>query len=587
MEEKILHIVEKIKQNFPDTKIITLELNKLPEKNLVEDIQKVLPNSSLNISLNKNLVSGFRIQIDDKIFDSSIDSALEKMNQSLKGSTKSSKNSEIDIIDEVFEDLNNFEFDAKFEEQGEITEVRDGIVNIRGISNALNQELLETENGVKLNVFNLEKNRIGAIILDDYSLVNVGDKVKKTGKVLSIGISESILGRIVDPLMKPLDGLDRIPEHQYILIDSQAPGVMQRSPVNTPLQTGIKVLDALVPIGKGQRELIIGDRQTGKTSLAIDAIINQKGKDVICIYTSIGQKESKLARIVEKLRSEDCLDYCIIVDAPGSSPASLQYLAPFSATAIAEFFARKGKDVLVIYDDLSKHAVAYRELSLILNRPPGREAFPGDVFYLHSRLLERSCKLSPEFGGGTITSLPIIETLAGDISAYIPTNVISITDGQIFLETDLFNKGLRPAINPGLSVSRVGGAAQTKAMKKVAGSMKLAMAQFRELEAFSQFSSELDENTKFALDRGKKIQELLKQKNGEPVELVDQVLTFFAVNNGVFDSIQISEIRETLSRFLSFAKTQDFELDSELNSGQWPEGIEERLSKLVKAFATQ
>lgn len=581
MEEKILKIIEKIKSNFPATKSLTIEVSELPEKKFVTTLQKVLENISLNILLNPSLASGFKVIADDKVFDASVDNALDKLNSKLK---KTKTSNQENLIDDVFENLKKFEFETELEEQGEIIEVRDGIVVIRGISNCLNQELLETENGIKLNAFNLEKERIGAIILDDYTKVSVGDKVKRTEKVLSVGISDSVLGRVVDPLMRPLDGLERIAEHQYIAVDSQAPGVIERSPVDTPMQTGIKVLDALVPIGRGQRELIIGDRQTGKTSLAIDAIINQKGKDVICIYTSIGQKESKLARIIDKLTEEGCMEYCVVVDASGSSPASLQYFAPYSATAIAEFFAKKGKDVLVIYDDLSKHAVAYREISLILNRPPGREAFPGDVFYLHSRLLERSCKLAPEYGGGTITSLPIIETLAGDISAYIPTNVISITDGQIFLETDLFNKGIRPAINPGLSVSRVGGAAQTNAMKKVAGSMKLAMAQFRELEAFSQFSSELDENTKFALDRGKKIQELLKQKNGEPVSLADQVLTFFAVNNGGFDSIEITDVKTSLESFLTFVRIQNEKLVDELEQGIWPDGVEDVLKGLVEKF---
>ncbi|MFW5720307.1 MAG: F0F1 ATP synthase subunit alpha [Candidatus Dojkabacteria bacterium] len=488
------------------------------------------------------------------------------------------------MVDSVFNNLKQFEFSAEVEEEGEIIEVRDGIARIRGLTRCLNQELLETEHGVRMSAFNLERTTVGAIVLDEYSKVSVGQTVRRTYKVLSIGVSEKALGRVVDPLMRPLDGLDEILLEESMLVDSQAPGVIERSPVDTPLQTGIKVLDALVPIGKGQRELIIGDRQTGKTSLAIDTIINQKGKDVLCIYVSIGQKESKLARITEQLREADCMDYCVFVDASASMPASLQYLAPYSATAIAEYFMKKGRNVLVVYDDLSKHAVAYREISLILNRPPGREAFPGDVFYLHSRLLERSCKLSEEYGGGTITSLPIIETLAGDISAYVPTNVISITDGQIFLESDLFHKGIRPAINPGLSVSRVGGAAQTKAIKKVAGSVKLSLAQFRELEHFSQFSSELDEETLFSLDRGQKIQELLKQKNGEPVMLADQVLTFYAVNNGVFDEVELSQVRKVLGSFLTFARIENEELVETLDNGTWSDEIEAALKALKEKF---
>ncbi len=575
----ILEITKQIIGRIPEVKELTLEVKSLPDQSLVTDLQNLLENRKFKVTLNPVIGQGFRVSADDMVFDATGEKALDKLNSYLKSSDV-----EGDIVDSVFNNLKQFMFSAEVEEEGEIIEVRDGIARIRGLTRCLNQELLETEHGVRMSAFNLERTTVGAIVLDEYSKVSVGQTVRRTHKVLSIGVSEKALGRVVDPLMRPLDGLDEIHLEESMLVDSQAPGVIERSPVDTPLQTGIKVLDALVPIGKGQRELIIGDRQTGKTSLAIDTIINQKGKDVLCIYVSIGQKESKLARITEQLREADCMDYCVFVDASASMPASLQYLAPYSATAIAEYFMKKGRNVLVVFDDLSKHAVAYREISLILNRPPGREAFPGDVFYLHSRLLERSCKLSEEYGGGTITSLPIIETLAGDISAYVPTNVISITDGQIFLESDLFHKGIRPAINPGLSVSRVGGAAQTKAIKKVAGSVKLSLAQFRELEHFSQFSSELDEETLFALDRGQKIQELLKQKNGEPVTLADQVLTFYAVTNGVFDEVELSQVRKVLGSFLTFARIENEELVETLDNGTWSDEIEAALKALKEKF---
>ena len=387
--------------------------------------------------------------------------------------------------------------------------------------------------------------------------IKEGQTVKQLGKILSIGVGDALIGRVVNPLGAPIDDLGPISVDTYNPIEKIAPGVITRQSVNQPLQTGIKAIDAMVPIGRGQRELIIGDRQTGKTAIAIDTILNQKDQDVICIYVSIGQKESKVARLVEQLRQAGALDYTVIVDAGASESAAYSYIAPYAGAAIGEYFMAQGRDALIIYDDLSKHAVAYRQISLILRRPPGREAFPGDVFYLHSRLLERAAKLSPEFGGGSLTALPIIETQAGDSSAYIPTNVISITDGQIYLETDLFYRGIRPAVNAGLSVSRVGGAAQTKAMKKVAGRLRVDLAQFRELEAFTQFGSDLDEKTRDQLDRGRKATEILKQKQYSPLKMEEQVAVLYALNQGYLDDIKAEQVQEYEQSLLSYLHDQD------------------------------
>ena len=440
---------------------------------------------------------------------------------------------------------------------GKVIRVGDGIALIYGLDDAMYGELLDFGNEVYGMTMNLERDNVGAIIFGDSSLVKEGDTVKCTKKILEVPVGDELLGRVIDPIGKPLDGLGEIKTFKFRPIEKKATGVMARKSVNKPLQTGIKVIDALVPIGRGQRELIIGDRQTGKTAIAIDTIINQKGKDVICVYVAIGQKESTVSSVVETLKKHNCMSYSIIVSASASNAAPLLYLAPYSGVTIAEEFMFAGKDVLIIYDDLSKHAVSYRELSLLLKRPPGREAYPGDVFYLHSRLLERAAKLNDELGGGSITALPIIETQAGDISSYIPTNVISITDGQIFLQSDLFYSGVRPAISAGLSVSRVGGSAQIKAIKKVSGNLRLDLASYRELEAFTQFGSDLDAITKMKLERGKRTIEVLKQGLHEPQNVIDQVIILYALTKGYLDKVEISAIESFEKDLIAFTRESE------------------------------
>lgn len=461
-------------------------------------------------------------------------------------------------IDEISalikEQIKKYTEDLQTTTIGTVIRVGDGIAIIYGLDDAMNGELLDFGNDVYGMVLNLEQNQVGAIIFGNANLVKEGDTVKCTKRILEVPVGDALLGRVINPIGQPLDGLGEIKTTTFRPIEKKATGVMARKSVNQPLQTGIKVIDALVPIGRGQRELIIGDRQTGKTSIAIDTIINQKGKDVICIYVAIGQKESTVNSVIETLKKYDCMSYSIIVSASASNMAPLLYLAPYSGVTIAEEFMFSGKDVLIVYDDLSKHAVAYRELSLLLKRPPGREAYPGDVFYLHSRLLERAAKLNDELGGGSITALPIIETQAGDISSYIPTNVISITDGQIFLQTDLFYSGVRPAISAGLSVSRVGGSAQIKAIKKVSGTLRLDLASYRELEAFTQFGSDLDPVTKKKLERGKKTIEVLKQDLHKAMEVEHQVLILYALTKGYLDDVDVNDIQNFEADLISYVK---------------------------------
>ena len=448
----------------------------------------------------------------------------------------------LEISSLIKEQIRKYEKDLKTENIGTVISVGDGIALVYGLDNAMAGELLVFPNGVYGMVQNLEKNNVGAILLNDSSLVKEGDQVKSTGRILEVGVGEEYIGRIVNPLGQPLDGLGKIETKKTRPIERKATGVIDRQSVNQPLETGLKVLDALVPIGRGQRELIIGDRQTGKTSIAVDTILNQKGGDVICIYVAIGQKQTTVLNVYETLKKHDAMKYSIIVAANASDPAPLLYLAPYSGVTMGEEFMFEGKHVLIIYDDLTKHAIAYRELSLLLRRPPGREAFPGDVFYLHSRLLERAAKLSDALGGGSITALPIIETQEGDISAYIPTNVISITDGQIFLQSQLFYSGVRPAINPGLSVSRVGGAAQHKAIKKVSGTLRLDLASYRELEAFTQFGSDLDDATKARLDRGERTVEILKQGLHDILPFELQAISIYSLIKGYLDRVKVSEV---------------------------------------------
>ena len=438
--------------------------------------------------------------------------------------------------------IENFQPNFDVTETGVVTYIGDGIARARGLDNAMSGELLEFENGAYGMAQNLETNDVGIIILGDFVAIREGDIVKRTGKIMEVPVGEALIGRVVNPLGQPVDGLGDIETKGFRPVETPAPGVMQRKSVSEPLQTGLKAIDALVPIGRGQRELIIGDRQTGKTSVAIDAILNQKGQDMICIYVAIGQKESTVRTQVETLRKHGALDYTIVVTASASQPSPLLYIAPYAGVAMAEEFMYNGKHVLIVYDDLSKQAVAYRELSLLLRRPPGREAYPGDVFYLHSRLLERSAKVSDDLGGGSITALPIIQTQAGDISAYIATNVISITDGQIFLQENLFNSGIRPAIDAGSSVSRVGGSAQIKAMKKVAGTLRLDLASYLELEAFTQFGSDLDAATQAKLNRGRRTIEVLKQPLHKPLPVEKQVVILYALTHGFLDSVPVDQI---------------------------------------------
>ena len=438
--------------------------------------------------------------------------------------------------------IENFQPNFDVTETGVVTYIGDGIARARGLDNAMSGELLEFENGAYGMAQNLETNDVGIIILGDFVAIREGDIVKRTGKIMEVPVGEALIGRVVNPLGQPVDGLGDIETKGFRPVETPAPGVMQRKSVSEPLQTGLKAIDALVPIGRGQRELVIGDRQTGKTSVAIDAILNQKGQDMICIYVAIGQKESTVRTQVETLRKHGALDYTIVVTASASQPSPLLYIAPYAGVAMAEEFMYNGKHVLIVYDDLSKQDVAYRELSLLLRRPPGREAYPGDVFYLHSRLLERSAKVSDDLGGGSITALPIIQTQAGDISAYIATNVISITDGQIFLQENLFNSGIRPAIDAGSSVSRVGGSAQIKAMKKVAGTLRLDLASYRELEAFTQFGSDLDAATQAKLNRGRRTIEVLKQPLHKPLPVEKQVVILYALTHGFLDSVPVDQI---------------------------------------------
>jgi F-type H+-transporting ATPase subunit alpha len=454
-----------------------------------------------------------------------------------------------------------------------------------GLSKVKSLEMLDFGHGLMGVALNLEERTVGAVILGDYSSIRQGDTVKATGKILSVPVGEALIGRVVSALGEAKDGRATIPTTKTYPMEKVAPGVITRQGVHQPVQTGIKAIDALIPIGRGQRELIIGDRQTGKTAVAIDTILNQKGQDMICIYVAIGQKESKVAKIVSQLEERGAMDYTVVVSAAASESAALQFLAPYAGCAIGEYFMDQGKDVLVVYDDLSKQAVAYREISLLLRRPPGREAYPGDVFYLHSRLLERAAKLSADYGGGSLTALPIIETQAGDISAYIPTNVISITDGQIFLESDLFYKGVRPAVNVGISVSRVGSAAQTKAMKKVAGKLKLSLAQFRELESFAQFGSDLDDATRKSLDLGRRISEILKQPQYSPISVEHQVAILYAAQNGYLSDVPVEKVTEWEAKFHEYLDIQGREVVKAIaESKQLTEETEQQLKEAIENF---
>ena len=489
-----------------------------------------------------------------------------------------------DIISIIQSEIENFNWDEASRETGEVIWVGDGIVTVYGIDHAMYGEIVAFENGVKGMVQDVRQNEIGIILFGRDTGIKEGTKVVRTKKKAGIPVGDAFVGRVINALGEPIDGNGDVKEDDYRPIEQEAPGIIDRQSVDTPMETGILSIDSMFPIGRGQRELIIGDRQTGKTSIATDTIINQRGKDVICIYVAIGQKASTVAKIVNTLKKHDAMDYSIVVSSTASDPASLQYIAPYAGTAMAEYFMHKGKDVLIVYDDLSKHAVAYRAISLLLERSPGREAYPGDVFYLHSRLLERSSHLSDKLGGGSITALPIIETQAGDVSAYIPTNVISITDGQIFLESNLFNAGMRPAVNVGLSVSRVGGAAQTKAMKKASGSIRIDLAQYREMEVFTQFASDLDDATKAQLQHGKALMELLKQPLSHPLSMHEQVLTLCMATDGVFDKIPTRQVKQYQKDILDFMDLKHPEIGKEIEQTK---ALSDELRQKIKDAAAE
>ena len=525
---------------------LTLSAAQVPAPAVLERLNKVLARTGIEdqkpeLVLNESLIGGLVLQLGDTVYDGSLAGLLERARKQIASAEDQGE----DAVETLRRELSLVDREPEVYQTGRVVSVSDGICRVSGVSDAMAGELLELENGLRGMVMDLEKDNVGVVLLGSYDSLQEGDAARRTGRIIQVPVGEELIGRVVDALGRPIDGGGEIRTAQSRPIESPAPGVIARQSVSKPMQTGIKAIDALIPIGRGQRELIIGDRQTGKTAIALDTILNQKGKDMICIYVAIGQKESTVAGFVEKLRQAGAMDYSIVVSASASEAAPMLYIAPYAGAAMGEYFMYKGRDVLIIYDDLSKQAVAYREISLLLHRPPGREAYPGDVFYLHSRLLERAARLSEEMGGGSMTALPIIETQAGDIAAYIPTNVISITDGQIFLETGLFNSGVRPAVNVGLSVSRVGGSAQLGAMKQVAGRLRMDLAQYRELAAFAQFGSDLDKTTQATLQRGDRMTELLKQPQYAPMEASDQVISIFAVNEGFADSLE----REDVSRF--------------------------------------
>jgi F-type H+/Na+-transporting ATPase subunit alpha len=482
------------------------------------------------------------------------------------------------------ERIEHYDAETDLAEVGTVLQIGDGIARIYGLENAVALEMLELEHGVVGLAFNLEEDDVGAALFGEWQHVKEGEPVKRTGRVASVPVGEALLGRVVDPLGNPLDGAGPIETDESRPLEFKAPGVVQRQPVKEPLQTGIKAIDSMTNVGRGQRELIIGDRQTGKTAILIDTILNQKNTDVVCIYVAIGQKASTVAQVYEKLRDEGAMEYTTIVSAPAQEAAPIKWMAPFAGCAMGEYFLYNGKHALVMYDDLSKHADAYRQLSLLLRRPPGREAFPGDVFYLHSRLLERACKLSDEHGGGSLTALPVIETQAGDVSAYIPTNVISITDGQIYLESDLFFSGVRPAVNVGISVSRVGGSAQTKAMKKVAGRLRLDLSQYRELEAFAQFGSELDQATQQALARGERMVATLNQPQYDPWPMEEQVIALYAGVNGFLDEIPVPQVPRFQDELREYMRTEGEILKEIRETGDLPDELAERLSAEIGKF---
>ena len=546
------------------------------------------PDMELTLKEDKSIKSGFVLRVGTREFDWSEKGRIEQLENRIAKAVNSSRNttfSEESIVSILKSSIDDFELEAKDKEIGVVNWVGDGIANVDGIDHAFYGEIVVFDCGVKGMVQDVRRDEIGVILFGRDTDIKEGTRVIRTGKMAGIPVGEAFEGRIIDALGAPLDGQGDIESVGFRPIEFPAPSIVDRKSVTVPMETGILSIDSMFPIGRGQRELIIGDRQTGKTSIAMDTILNQKGKDVICIYVAIGQKASTIAKLVNTLKKNDAMSYTIIVSATASDPAPLQYIAPYSGTALAEYFMYQGKDVLIVYDDLSKHAVAYRAISLLLERSPGREAYPGDVFYLHSRLLERSSRLTPEAGGGSITALPIIETQAGDVSAYIPTNVISITDGQIFLESELFFAGQRPAVNVGLSVSRVGGAAQTKAMKKAAGSIRIDLAQYREMEVFTQFSSDLDESTKKQLAHGKALMELLKQPLGHPMSMAEQVITLVAANAHVFSDLEAAQVKPFQKEMLADFNMNHTDIINQLETTKsLSDDIKDSIVKAAESF---
>ena len=523
---------------------------------------------SCHNEVDSDVIGGVRMQVGDTVYDGTLAHTLDRLSQDVEDNTRQSDSQMRSIADGIKQQLEKVNGDIDVFQTGEVITLGDGICRVSGLADVMAGEMLEFPGGLKGMVQDLDKNNVGVVLLGPFGHLQEGDSVRRTGRIVEVPVGDALIGRVVDAMGSPIDGKGPIKTDSFRPVESPAPSVLSRQPVSVPLQTGLKAIDALVPIGRGQRELIIGDRQTGKTAIALDAIINQQGKDVICIYVAIGQKESTVSSVVEKLRSHGAMDYTIVVAATASEPAPMLYIAPYAGAAMGEYFMYNGKDVLIVYDDLSKQATAYREISLLLQRPPGREAYPGDVFYLHSRLLERAARLNAESGGGSMTALPIIETQAGDISAYIPTNVISITDGQIFLESDLFHSGVRPAINVGLSVSRVGGAAQLGAMKQVAGRLRVDLAQYRELASFAQFGSDLDKSTRDTLHRGARMTEVLKQGQYVPMSAADQVIAIFAVSEGYADDLELSDVARFESELIDYVNRNYPEFQGEVLSGK-------------------
>lgn len=593
-ESEFINKLEEI--NPVDNRVVKARLTCVtkPDENQLKALKDfVIKSENVNdvvfdIVYNPQILGGFILDVGNYKYDKSLKTSLEKLKNHLFKVDNIKTMTSDEILSIIKKQIKNYEIEMEVSEVGTVISVGDGIATVYGLDNVMYGELVEFETGVKGIVQSLNSKTVGCVVLGSDKGLTDGSTVKRTKKAAGIPVGDEYIGRVVDSLGNPIDGKGEIKTESYRAFENEAPSVVSRKSVSVPLETGILAVDSMFPIGRGQRELIIGDRQTGKTALAIDTILNQKGKDVICIYVAIGQKTSNIAQIVSNLEKRGAMEYSIVISSPASDSASLQYIAPYAGTSIAEYFMYKGKDVLIVYDDLSKHAVAYRAMSLLLHRPPGREAYPGDVFYLHSRLLERSGRLEEKQGGGSITALPIIETLAGDVSAYIPTNVISITDGQIFLESELFFSGIRPAVNVGLSVSRVGGAAQTKAMKKVAGNLRIELAQFREMQVFTQFSSDLDFATKQMLEHGKILVELLKQPLYSPLSLHRQVIVLFAAANRTFIDTEIEDIKEVEEELFAFAESKYSNLMEKIDNDKiLNDDMLKKMKKLLSDFKSR